>query len=213
MVMLTSRPINEARQAAISRRQINTPNLKPSTVEDVNPGDINAERLRVTRDLNAENQKASDAVKDQEYYKSKSITGPDQGFANSDFGFGERGAAIPYQVLESQVMKNPPPTVPAPPPLPPGPPKQPPGTTPPTGETKPPTGKPYSEYKVKRGDTLSEIADRFGLRTSDVWNYNLANRDPKIQALLRRQGKDLIFPDFTFFIPTLEEAIKRRAKQ
>lgn len=87
----------------------------------------------------------------------------------------------------------------------------PPVTTPPStgGVTtpKPPaTAKPL-EYKVKKGDTLTSIAKKYGLTATQLYDYNIgtgskgANRPASTIATLKSRGPNLLYSNETIDIP------------
>lgn len=59
----------------------------------------------------------------------------------------------------------------------------------------------HSVYKVKKGDTLSGIAKKYGTSASAIWNYNLKNRKPSTAKTLKKRGPNLIYRGGTFYIP------------
>jgi LysM repeat protein len=59
----------------------------------------------------------------------------------------------------------------------------------------------HSVYKVKKGDTLSGIAKKYGISTSALWNYNLKNRKASTVKTLKKRGPNLIYRGGTFYIP------------
>lgn len=63
-------------------------------------------------------------------------------------------------------------------------------------------------YKVKKGDTLSAIAKRYGLTVDQLWNYNVgtnpknsAMRPSSTIATLKSRGKNLLYANETIDIP------------
>lgn len=97
----------------------------------------------------------------------------------------------PYPVNVSPPSNVPPPVTQPPPP----PPNNPPPVKPPS---KIP---PHHVYTVKRGDTLSGIAKKYGTTWQVIWNFNLKYRNPATVALLKARGPNLIFAGGTFWIP------------
>ncbi|MFE1145192.1 LysM peptidoglycan-binding domain-containing protein [Streptomyces rochei] len=118
-------------------------------------------------------------------YTTKSILGENKGFTKSDYGVGN-GAAIPYQVgnatakVSATATKKPK--------------KQPP-------KKKQQSSGGHKSYKVKRGDTLSGIASRYGMSWKDIWDYNLKNRSASTVRTLKKRGPNLIYRGGTFYIP------------
>jgi hypothetical protein len=179
------------REAAIQRRV---------TKPDVN--DPNQERYKVLKALEDENTKAKEAAGAGQQYAVKSVTGPEQGFTDSDYGEGNAGAGIPYQVLSNMMQKEAPP--PPPPPTP----------QPSTGGGGGQYNRPsYEEYRVKPGENLSSIAKRYGLTWQDIWNYNLAERSPETVNILKGRGPNKTYSNSMFYIPDREEAIRRRSSR
>lgn len=81
------------------------------------------------------------------------------------------------------------------------PPTNPPPTNPPP--TKPPDNKvpPHIVHVVKRGETLSTIAKKYGTTWQTIWNFNLKYRSAATRAVLKARGPNLIFAGSTFWIP------------
>lgn len=81
------------------------------------------------------------------------------------------------------------------------PPTNPPPNNPPP--TKPPDNKipPHIVHVVKRGETLSTIAKKYGTTWQTIWNFNLKYRSAATRAVLRARGPNLIFAGSTFWIP------------
>lgn len=106
--------------------------------------------------------------------------------------------ALMYYGTPPQPVNVPPPKdVPGPitPPVDP-PPNNPPPPKP--GDNKVP---PHIVHKVKRGETLSTIAKKYGTTWQTIWNFNLKYRSASTRAILKARGPNLIFAGSTFWIP------------
>lgn len=73
----------------------------------------------------------------------------------------------------------------------------------PTTPSKPSKPKipPYREVIAKRGDTISEIAARYGKSWRTVWDFNLKYRNPATVAVMRSRGPDKIFSGTRIWVP------------
>lgn len=123
----------------------------------------------------------------------------------------EVAGLMPYQggdvYINTTETNNPPPSktkpTPLPWPIPPGhkPPK------PPTGGGKPPTTsgppKPRATYVVKKGDTLSGIAKKYGTTATALFKYNTTKgvRPAETIATLKKRGPNLIYSNEKILIP------------
>lgn len=122
-----------------------------------------------------------------------------QGFLRPDLGEGT-GAGIPYQALQKKIqgkdvgyleeLKNyKPPTPPKP-----------------KRDT-------HFTYRVRRGDTLSDIANKYGMGWKDLWWYNMHTRNKNARNEMASRGPDLIYKGSAFYVPTGDArvaAIRRR---
>lgn len=127
----------------------------------------------------------------------------------------EVAGLMPYQggdvYINTTTTQNPPPskTTPTPPTT------KPPTTTPPT--TKPPTSKlptpgtkkpsgppkPVATYRVKKGDTLSSIAKKYGFTWQQLYKYNTTSgvRPASTIATLKARGPNKLFSNEAILIP------------
>lgn len=115
---------------------------------------------------------------------------------------------MPYQggdvYINTTTEQNPPPSKPKPTPLPapvetkPKPPSTP---KPPGKPTTPP--KPAATYKVKKGDTLSGIAKKYGTTWQALFKYNTTKgvRPDSTIATLKKRGPNLLYSGETILIP------------
>lgn len=90
---------------------------------------------------------------------------------------------------------------------------KPPVTSGPGGGSKPPpvvtpVGKPttnktprHHTYIVKRNDTLSGIAKKYGTTWQTIWNFNLKYRSSSAAATLKKRGPNLLVAGETIWVP------------
>lgn len=137
-------------------------------------------------------------------------TNSDLGSASELANMFEVAGLMPYQggdvYVNTTQTNNPPGTTTTTPP--------PDGSSPPTGNgTKPPTGggttvtppsnKPRATYTVKKGDSLSDIAKKYGISEATLWKYNITAgvRPAATIATLKARGQDLLYSNEKILIP------------
>lgn len=151
--------------------------------------------------------------------KKSSSSSSDQAAAdqtNSDLGSAaelanmfEVAGLMPYQggdvYINTTTTQNPPPSDKKPTPLPLPTRSTPPSTTttPKPGPTSPSTHKPQAIYTVKKGDTLTSIAKKYGFTAAQVYKYNTTSgvRTASAIATLKKRGPNLIYSNEKIYIP------------
>ena len=69
------------------------------------------------------------------------------------------------------------------------------------GSSAPP--KPTATYRVKKGDTLTSIAKKYGVSEANLWAYNTTKgvRPASTISLLKSRGQNLLFSNEEILIP------------
>lgn len=78
-------------------------------------------------------------------------------------------------------------------------------TTPPTTPTTPtPTTPKHTTYVVKKGDSLSKIAKKYGTTWQKLWTYNTTKgvRPDSTIATLKKRGPNLLYSGEKILIPS-----------